>query len=273
MKGFGLVLRALVTGPARRRPARVALPVLGVAIGVAAVAAIHRANRSVTESFRDAASTVSGRSDFVVKGPAGVPVAALESLAFLWEYAAFAPAVTGSAIASREGEPEGDVVEILGVDWGGDAAVRDVRLVAPADFGPSRAELVARGSVYVASPFAARHSLAPGSVLALTAGGEPRQVRVAGILELSGVARASGGDILLTDIFTAQDLLGRAGVVDRVDIVIDDGADRAASRDSIAREIVRRLPPGLTLEPPRAPRPPRTGWSAPSDSTSTRWAL
>jgi putative ABC transport system permease protein len=244
MKGFGLVLRALVTGPARRRPARVVLPVLGVAIGVAAVAAIHRANRSVTESFRDAASTVSGRSDFVVKGPAGVPVAALEKLAFLWETASFAPAVTGSAIVA------GDVVEILGVDWGGDAAVRDVRLVAPADLGSSRAELAARGSVYVPAPFAARHGLAPGSVLALTAGGEPRRARVAGILELSGVARASGGDLLLTDVFTAQDLLGRPGVVDRVDIVVDDGADRAGSRDSIAREIVRRLPPGLTLEPP-----------------------
>ena len=77
MKGFRLVLRALVTGPARRRPARVVLPVFGVAIGVAAVAAIHHANRSVTESFRDAASTVAGRSDFVVKGPAGVPLADL----------------------------------------------------------------------------------------------------------------------------------------------------------------------------------------------------
>ena len=73
LRGFGLVLRALVTGPARRRPARVALPILGVAIGVAAVAAIHHANRSVTESFREAAATISGRSDFVVTGTGGGP--------------------------------------------------------------------------------------------------------------------------------------------------------------------------------------------------------
>ena len=240
MSGFRLVLRALVTGPARRRPARVALPVLGVAIGVAAIAAIHRANRSVTVSFREAASTVSGRSDFVIRGPAGVPVSELERLAFLWEYGSFAPAVSGMAIVGS------DVVEILGVDWGGDAAVRDVRLVAPSDFGTSRAELLSRGSVYAPAPLAARHGLAPGSVLRLTAGGERREARVGGILELSGVARASGGDILLTDVFTAQDLLGRPGVVDRVDVVVDPGADRKA----VEREIVRRLPPGLSLEPP-----------------------
>ena len=149
MKGFGLVLRALVTGPARRRPARVVLPVVGVAIGVAAIASIHHANRSVTESFRGAASTVSGRSDFVVRGAGGVgvPLEDLARLSFLWETASFAPAVTGSGIVAREGEKEGDVVDILGVDWGGDDAVRDARLIAPE--GASRAELATRGAVLV----------------------------------------------------------------------------------------------------------------------------
>ena len=71
--GFGLVLRALVTGPARRRPARVLLPVVGVAIGVAAVAAIHHANRSVTASFQEAADAIAGRSDFVVDRAGGDP--------------------------------------------------------------------------------------------------------------------------------------------------------------------------------------------------------
>jgi putative ABC transport system permease protein len=241
VKGFPLILRALVTGPARRRPARVLLPVLGVAIGVAAVAAIHHANRSVTESFRDAASTIAGRSDFVVTGPAGVPLSELSKLAFLWPSGAFAPAVTGTAIVSGG---SGEVVELLGIDWGGDGAVRDVRLVEPQ--GADRSRLADAGSVLVSAPFAARHGLSPDSELALTAGGTPRRVRVGGILELSGVARASGGDILITDVFTAQDLLGKRGLVDRVDIVLDPGVSREAMRN----EIARRLPPGLSLELP-----------------------
>ncbi len=228
-----------MTGPARRRPARVALPVLGVAIGVAAVAAIHHANRSVTESFRDAASTISGRSDFVITGAAGVPLAQLPRLAFLWEKGSFAPAVTGTAVLSG-----GEVVQLFGVDWGGDGTVRDARLVAPA--GTGRRSLLERGSVLVPAPLAARRGLSPGDELALAAGGLPRRVRVGGILELSGIARASGGDMLLTDVYTAQDLLGRPGVVDRVDVVLDPGVSREATR----AEILRRLPPGLSLEPP-----------------------
>ena len=255
MRGFALVLRALVTGPARRRPARVVLPILGVAIGVAAVAAIHHANRSVTESFRDAASTVAGRSDFVITGPAGVPVADLERLAFLWPLGAFAPAVTGTAVldpgpgprrGDRDDDPEGprQIVEILGIDWGGDGAVRDVRLVEPD--GRGRAGLGARGSVLVSAPFAERHGLRPGDTLGLTAGGRPRRVRVGGILELTGVARAAGGDVLVTDVFTAQDLLGKEGIVDRVDVVLDAGVPREEAR----AEIARRLPPGLAFQPP-----------------------
>ena len=61
MRSFRRVVRALVTGPARRRPIRALLPVVGVAIGVAAVAAIHHANRSVTDSFRESARAVTGR--------------------------------------------------------------------------------------------------------------------------------------------------------------------------------------------------------------------
>jgi len=243
VSGFALVFRALITGPARRHPIRVLLPVIGVAIGVAAVAAIHHANRSVTASFQDAAAAVSGRSDLVVTGAAGIRVEALEALAFLWPIGSFAPAVSGSAVID-DGSRE--VAQVLGVDWGGDGAVRDVQLVDPAGTA-ARSELLARtGSVFVSVPFAARHHLAPGAEIALVAGGVRHRARIGGILELSGLARASGGDILVTDIFTAQDLLGKKGLVDRVDIVLDPGVSRAEA----GREIARRLPTGLSLEPP-----------------------
>jgi putative ABC transport system permease protein len=240
--GFGALFRALVSGPARRHPARSLLPVLGVAIGVAAVAAIYRANASVTESFRDAAASLSGRSDFVVRGVAGVPVESLERLAFLWKVGAFAPAVTGWA-ALQDGS--GELAEILGVDPGGDAVVRDLRIRS--DAGESaRAKLLSGGAVLVPETFAARHRLVPGATLRVAAGGRPSTLTVAGILELSGAARAAGGDLLVTDVFTAQRILGRGQAVDRVDVVLRRDADRAR----IEREIRSRLPAGLFLEPP-----------------------
>jgi putative ABC transport system permease protein len=250
VRGFPLILRALVTGPAVRRPARVALPVAGVAIGVAAAAAIHHANDSVSASFREAADAVAGRSDFVVTGAAGIPVRDLGALAFVWSIGSLAPAVTGTALVeAAPGDPAAggakEVVQVLGIDWGGDSVVRDIRLVqAP---GPSaRARLLKGDAVLVPEPFARRHGLSAGSTLPIVAGGAPRKVGVAGILELSGVARASGGDILVTDVFTAQRLLGKEGRVDRVDVVLAPGE----SRERAAKAIAARLPAGLSLEPP-----------------------
>ncbi len=241
-RGFGLIWKALVTGPARRHPLRSLLPVIGVAIGVAAVTAILHANRSVSESFRDAAETVSGRSDFAIAGVRGVPLHALPSLSFLWHVGALAPAVTGFAVVD---DPSGEIVEVLGIDPGGDRSVRDVRLVETMDLSDF-ARLLSERPVLLPVPFAKRHSLSIGKRLALVAGGIRKSVTVGGLLELSGVARASGGDILITDVFTAQWLLGKEGYVDRVDVVLEKGVSREAVREAIAA----RLPTGLSIEPP-----------------------
>src|SRR5262249_30823646 len=142
---------------------------------------------------KEAADAVAGRTDFVVTGAAGIPVGDLAALAFLWRMGSFAPAVTGTAIFRNE------VLQVLGIDWGGDSVVRDIRLVAAP--GPSvRARLLEGGAVLVPESLARRHGLSAGSELSIVAGGEPRRVTVAGILELSGVARASGGDLLVTDL-------------------------------------------------------------------------
>jgi len=180
----------------------------------------------------------------------------LGALAFVWSMGSLAPAVTGTAVVqdragaaegAREVAPDGarEVVQILGIDWGGDSVVRDIRLVE-APGASARARLLKGDAVLVSEPFARRHALSVGSTLAIVAVGAPRRVGVAGILELSGVARAAGGDILVTDLFTAQRLLGKEGRVDRVDIVLEPGR----ARELAGKAIASRLPPGLTLEPP-----------------------
>jgi putative ABC transport system permease protein len=240
--GMLLVLRALVTGPLSRRPIRAALPALGVAIGVAAVAAIQHANSSVAESFRDSAKALAGRSDLVVVGARGVPLADLERLRFLWGVGSFAPLVSGNA-AIGDAAPE--VVTIVGTDFGGDAPVRDMRLAEPAT-ARGRFALSAPGSVLVPVGLARRHGLSIGSRVPVRSAAGREELTVAGLLELSGIARAAGGDVLVTDLFTAGRLLGRSGFADRVDVVFDPGIDVGAVR----AELSRRLPPGLWVEPP-----------------------
>ena len=274
VKALVLVVRALVTGPAKRHPLRLVLPVVGVAVGVAAIAAIHHANRSVTESFRDAAATVAGRSDFTVTGVNGVPLEAMRRFDFLWGVGSFAPAVTG-VVVLRDGT--GEVIDLLGVDLSGDAAVRDWVLVEPKDLpsvvrrmgesrrdrapltpslsrgerGPltpslSRGESLREYVVLLPVPFAHRHRLRVGDRLPVVAGGVPRSLTVGGLLAFSGVARASGQDILIADIFTAQKILGKEGRVDRIDVALSPGVDR----ERVRRELSAILPPGLRIEAP-----------------------
>src|SRR5439155_19468723 len=84
-----------------------------------------------------------------------------------------------------------------------------------------------------------------GSRIPLSSGGVRSRVTVGGLLALSGLARAGGGDVLVTDLFTARRLLRKPGFVDRVDVVLHRGVPRGAVR----REIGRRLSPGLSVEP------------------------
>ena len=242
MLALRLVFRALVTGPAKRRPLRFLLPVVGVGVGVAAVAAIHHANRSVTESFRDAAASISGRSDFTVTGAAGVPVGDLRALSFLWREGSFAPAVTGTVVL-RDGS--GEILDLLGVDLGGDSAVRDWKLVAPSD-STALLRLASEDGVLIPQALAVRKRLRVGDTLRVVAGGVPRSLPVAGVLAFSGVARAAGDGLLVAGIFTAQRILGKEGLVDRVDVVLRPGADVAAVRQRLAS----RLPAGLRIDAP-----------------------
>jgi putative ABC transport system permease protein len=150
--------------------------------------------------------------------------------------------VSGNAVLA---DGSGEVVAILGTDYGGDSKIREMRLISPAT-AAGRVALSSPGSALVPVPFARRHSLTIGSRVPLVAGGVRAELTIRGLLELSGLARASGGDVLVTDVFTAARLLGRTGTVDRVDVALDPGIPREAIR----AELSRRLPRGLWLEPP-----------------------
>src|SRR5262249_35061176 len=129
------------------------------------------------------------------------------------------------------------------IDPGGDRVVRDLKVA-----GGGRPEgLLGENAVFVTEGFARRQGLKTGDNLNIVAGGVTRSVPIAGLLELSGVARAAGGDLVVPALFTAQKLLGRPGLVDRVDIVLAPGE----SRPAIEKEIRAKLPEGLSLSPPQ----------------------
>jgi len=237
-----LLFSGLVARPAVRRPLRTVVSIAGVAIGVGVVVAIHRANRSVTDSFRQAVDAISGSTRLTVEGVDGVPEDAGGRLRWLWDTGAFAPVIDRFAVC---GDGTDEPVEVLGIDITAEDPVRRYRLAGAGHTGDLRS-LFEPDAVLVPDAFARRHRLRVGDRFPIFANGRRSVVRITGVLEPVGPARASGGQLLVAGLRHAQRLFGREGRVDRLDVTFPAGVAEA----SIARRIAAALPPGLSVERP-----------------------
>ncbi len=94
--------------------------------------------------------------------------------------------------------------------------------------------------------------LREGAGLEAEAAGRRWRLRPVALLAEAGPAAAGLYGVLLADVATAQEVLGRPGRVDRVDLVLPEGT----AGEALARRIRELLPPGLKLEPARDPGEP-----------------
>jgi putative ABC transport system permease protein len=192
-----------------------ALQVLGVATGVAAAVGMSLSARTAVASFTRAVAFLQGGATHTLQRPSGpLEEGLLPKIARDPAVRALAP-----VLDRRLRLAAGVQVRLIGVDPFLDVALRpalfeaavprgELRRRFPGLLGDGRPVLVERG-------LAASLSLAPGDPLATLRG----TVRVAGTF-----ANPAGEPLLVMDIGEAQRLLGVSGVVDRVDLVLDDEA-------------------------------------------------
>jgi putative ABC transport system permease protein len=237
-----------------RHPWQSGLAVLGVALGVAVVVAIDLANASARRAFELSTAAVTGRSTHqVVGGPQGLPDAAFRRLVVMAGVERAAPVVEGyGSVAGRGGPQSGErrVLHLLGVDPFSERPFRPYlagagggdRGEAPAfDLAPF---LTRPGAGVLSVETAAELGLQPGASFALRAGGVERRAELIGVLRPADAdARRALADLLVTDVATAQELLGRVGRLDRIDLLVPPGA---AGRALLARAAAA-LPPGAQL--------------------------
>ena len=248
------LFRWFILRPLRREPLRSGLTVAGIALGIAVVLAIRLANESSVRGFAMALDAVSGRTSLEIVGPGiGVGEGLLSELGWLRGFGRLSPVIDGDALVrGLGGENAGpEQVRVLGVDILRDEAFRDYSL---ADTGSSPvvttqeflALLTDPQAIVLTSTFATRHGLSVGDEVELVAGGGAVRLVVRGTLGDDGPASARDGNIALMDIAAAQMALGRLGVVDRVDVQLEDPLAIEASELAIAD----RLPPGLSVQRP-----------------------
>ncbi|HEX5514724.1 MAG TPA: FtsX-like permease family protein [Gammaproteobacteria bacterium] len=206
------------------------LTVLAIAIGVAVVVAVDLANQSALRAFDAAHRVLAGEATHqLVAGPEGVPEAIYPWLRIERGIRRAAPVVEGRVLLPALGR----AVSVLGVD---SFAEGDLRAGGPAPGSGDIGRLMAEpATALLSEDLLQALRLTPGASVAVRGGGRTSELAVIG--RLAGDQPALT-DLLVVDVATAQELLGRDGYLSRIDLVLQP--DEAAALRSA-------LPPGLRL--------------------------
>jgi putative ABC transport system permease protein len=226
-----------------RHPWQTTLAVVGIALGVAVVVAIELASASASRALTLSVEAVSGRTTHqVTGGPAGLDEALYRRLRV--EAGA---RTTAPVVEEHVGLPDapGRSLLLLGVDPFAEGPFR-AYVGGRLDL---RAFLTEPGTGLLTARTARELGLRRGDALRVRAGGRLHRIRVIGWLEASaGPAAGALDGLLVTDVATAQEVVGRPGRLHRIDLVVPAGAAGARLLAAVAAA----LPPGAALEPAAA---------------------
>lgn len=235
-----MVIRALVLRPLLRRPLRFLTTVVGVAAGVAAVVATVSASRAAVASLREGVVEVAGRARLEVSRPGGVDESLLGALRPLARDAVILPVLEEVALLPATEEP----VRVLGLDLLVDRAARDLDL-GWRDAQVTVERLLTGRGVLVPERLARRLGVAAGDPLTLSVRAVPTDVEVAATFAPPRLATAFD-QLVVTDVATAQELFGRQGTLDLVQLVPREGVGLSSLRE----ELRRLLPAGYEVSTP-----------------------
>ncbi|MCP5195988.1 MAG: ABC transporter permease [Gammaproteobacteria bacterium] len=225
-----LFWKALLRHPLRH-PWQLGLAVLGIALGVAVVLAVDLANASARRSFNLAMERISGKATHrITGGSQGVPEALYVRLRVEQGLHLATPVITGYL---PNADHPGQLLQILGIDPF-TAAPFHLPVAASAGGNFDLRTLLLNSD-------AALLPVSLGRQVTLQHGGQQFTLKNAGTLfesELEG--------LIITDLATAQTLLGLTGRLTHIDLILSNGP---AGEQQIAK-LRAELPSDLRLEQP-----------------------
>jgi len=234
-----------------RHPLQSFLMVLGITLGVAVAVAVDLANTSASRAFELSTQAVAGRSThYISGGPTGLD----ESLYVRLSRASLSVPVT-PVISEYVSSPQlgNTLFQLLGIDVFTDGPFRgylsnsESATESPAAL--SFVDFLTRpGAVILSEDLANRFGLEIGNEFELEIAGQKKAVFLAGLVAPSDeLSRRALADMILADIATAQELTGRIGKLDRIELILE-GNDQ----DNLLTRIQALLPPGLSVQPGEA---------------------
>ncbi len=219
-----------------RHPWQLALAICGVALGVAVYVGVDVANDSARRAFAQSADIVLGETTHRLL-PAGgdLPENIYTQLVTEQGLQLAAPVIEAEL---RLAHAPGRRFTLLGIDPLAEGAFRGYAGFIP-DADADFERLIVEPGTVLAPRTELLSALQPGTMFSVIIDGRPASVELAGFIA-EGAAGSGGEPPFVADIATAQELTGRAGLISRIDLILDDQA---------AAQLAQQLPAGSVLVP------------------------
>lgn len=238
------LLRTLSLSYVARHRAKTLLTLLGVVVGVATFVAVAGARDSLLGGIRDTVDRMAGKAQLQLTQEGGVPEELQEAIRERPGIRAQSPVIEQVVVPERG---ELGSLLVLGVDLLGDREMRDYGFEGEdADLDDPLLFLAQPDSVAVAKTLAERAGLRTGDALVLNLPAGPRSVTVRGLLTPKGFAESFGGNLVVMDVYAAQELFGRGRRFDRLEVRLEEGVSLEEGTASL-REAV---PANVKVETP-----------------------
>lgn len=247
----------------RQHKLRLALTVLGIALGVAIVFAVRTANAALLDSLQATVERLAGKATLqITAGESGFSQDVLREVRATPGVLVAEPLVE---VIARTALPEEGHLLVMGLDTASDLELHEDMM------DPSQLEIanplafIARpDSIAVTRTFAERHGLHAGDTLPLLTQQGRRAFTVRGFFKPTGAGAVFGGNVAVMDIVAAQAAFNRGAKYDRVDVMTDPGVPV----EEVRQRLRERLPSGLEVQ-----RPERRGQGMENAVASLRLGL
>jgi putative ABC transport system permease protein len=215
-----------------RHPWVILLSIIGVSIGVAVVVAIDIANTSSQKAFELSVENLTGTATHQISdGPLGMDENIYADLKLAFPDVESTPVVKGYVVL------EGENVQLLGLDFfSSPDLTKEMGGIAS---GSALDLLIEPDTVFIPLTTAERLAISKGDTVAISIAGKETPIKLLDYIGSEGNSALDG--VIVADISTAQELLGKTGLIDSISLVIPSGDE------SILPAIENWLPESATL--------------------------
>ena len=226
-------------------PLQSLLMLLGISLGVAVAVSVDVANASAARAFDLSVEAVVGRSThYISAGPAGLADELYADLRRAGLEIPMAPVISQLIVSPDLGNTP---LQLLGVDPFAEQPFRSYLFSQETQTGIEQigAFYTVQGAVLVSIDLAEKFGLIVGDNIHVNVNGQSRDAYIVGLLEpRDALSRRALENLVLADISTVQELSGRLGALERIDLILP------TDKQEVAKEkILPYLPANVEILP------------------------